>query len=122
MILRTNAIECPACTAWTLEWSDSDPAGSCETCGYDGCRDNADREPASLRVLRQWRYELANPYTTDPTGERGAILRRLRLANCAALADLCGVERMGKEWNAHSLPMVSLTATGGAHFTWKDAR
>lgn len=102
MILRFTSIDCPACASPTLEWSDEVSGSACETCGYAGSRDDADREPAGLSVLRRWRAELANPIQgsyLDPAVKResAALLRQFRIENCAVLADMYGVPRMGAE-------------------------
>lgn len=91
------SVTCPACGSQTLEWSDE--AGACETCDYGGCADNADREPASLHLLRVWRGEYSHlGFVGEP--ESAKILRELKVGNAAMLADLLGVPRVGPEQDA----------------------
>jgi hypothetical protein len=123
-ILRNLSIPCPACASPTLEWSDEVSGSSCETCGYAGNYDDADREPAGLTLLRRWRAELAFPIvgsSLEKRGEVGDILRRLRVENCAALADMCGVPRMGAEQDAAPSALVMRSEGDGVHLAWRMA-
>jgi hypothetical protein len=126
MILRNISIPCPACESPTLEWDNDASGSSCETCGYAGNHDDADREPAGLSLLRRWRAELAYPIQGSAIakkGEVGDFLRRLRVENCAALADMVGVPRMGDEWDCALFEVSSMVVDGGeiVEMAWRVA-